>query len=211
MKQNADPTKSTYNSLTDAFDYYNENLFDGELPRCLITLQRKNMRTAGYYSPGRFKKTSGKEKTDEIAINPAYMEKKKFKEVLSTLVHEMVHLWQEHLGKQNSRTAYHNTEWGEKMESIGLMPSSTGKPGGKKTGQKMGDYIIENGLFENKTKELLKRGFSFPWGEVGVMPTGWSGRKVKYTCPVCLVNVWGKSNLALACMQCKVKLNARSL
>lgn len=209
MKQIADPTISTYNSLTEAFDYFNENLFDGELPRCLITLQRKNMRTAGYYSPGRFKKTSGKDKTDEIAINPAYIEKTKFKEVLSTLVHEMVHLWQEHLGHHNSRRAYHNTEWGEKMESIGLMPSNTGKPGGKKTGQQMDHYIIENGLFQKKTDVFLKDGFKFPWGEAVITnPKGLSGRKVKYSCPKCFVNVWGKGGMRFACLNCAVELNA---
>jgi len=33
------------------------------------------------------------------------------------------------------------------MESIGLMPSDTGEPGGKRTGQRMSDYPIEGGAF----------------------------------------------------------------
>ncbi|MBM5564638.1 SprT-like domain-containing protein, partial [Klebsiella quasipneumoniae] len=80
--------------------------------------------------------------TDEIAMNPAYFAVCPPEEIMQTLVHEMAHLWQHHFGKPGRR-GYHNKEWAERMEEIGLMPSSTGKPGGAKTGDKMADYIIE--------------------------------------------------------------------
>ena len=35
----------------------------------------------------------------------------------------------------------YNKEFAEKMMSVGLMPSTTGKPGGKTVGQKMSDYF----------------------------------------------------------------------
>ncbi|GBF44537.1 putative zinc metallopeptidase [Leptospira ellinghausenii] len=211
MKEENDPTRSTYTALTTAYDFYNENLFESKLPKCLITLQRKNVNTAGYYSPKRFKKTTGNITTDEIAINPAHINKENIEDVLSTLVHEMTHLWQEHFGKQTSRRSYHNGEWGTKMETIGLMPSDTGKPGGKRTGQKMGDYVIENGLFQQKTEILLKNGFTLPWGEIvdtNPNPNGLSGKKVKYYCPLCLVNLWGKPGLRFACLDCIVEFQA---
>jgi predicted SprT family Zn-dependent metalloprotease len=65
---------------------------------------------------------------------------------MSTIVHEMVHHWQHHLGKP-SRSTPHNTEWANKMEAIGLMPSSTGQPGGKRTGHRVADYILPGGAF----------------------------------------------------------------
>jgi hypothetical protein len=34
------------------------------------------------------------------------------------------------------------------MERIGLMPSATGAPGGRRTGQRMTHYIIRGGLFD---------------------------------------------------------------
>jgi hypothetical protein len=83
-------------------------------------------------------------------------------EVLRTIVHELVHQWQERFGKP-TRRCYHDRQFAEKMESIGLMPSDTGMPGGKKTGQKMGDYMIRGGRFETVTRELLKTGFSISW------------------------------------------------
>jgi hypothetical protein len=45
--------------------------------------------------------------------------------ILSTLVHEMVHVWQETYGNP-SRRGYHNRQWAEKMREVGLQPSSTG-------------------------------------------------------------------------------------
>ena len=36
-----DPTRTTYQGLTEAHDFFNERLFGGRLPRCLITMQRQ--------------------------------------------------------------------------------------------------------------------------------------------------------------------------
>jgi hypothetical protein len=47
------PTDQAYEELQCAYDYFNEKLFDGKLPPCLITLQRKP-RTLGYYAPNNF-------------------------------------------------------------------------------------------------------------------------------------------------------------
>jgi len=75
----------------------------------------------------------------------------------------MVHCWQYCHGTP-SRRHYHNREWARKMESIGLMPSSTGLPGGATTGQVMSDYIIDSGRFI-RAYETLKssKGFKLNW------------------------------------------------
>lgn len=70
---------------------------------------------------------------DEIALNPELLEERSVKETLSTLVHEMVHLEQEHFGEAPKR-AYHNKQWAEWMDRVGLVPSTTAAPGGKRTG-----------------------------------------------------------------------------
>ena len=49
------------------------------------------------------------------------------------------------------------------MESIGLIPSSTGKVGGKKTGQSMNDYPEKGGIFENLCIKLFKDGLFIKW------------------------------------------------
>lgn len=155
------PTQQTYGELQRAYTHYNNVLFDGALPDCLITLQREK-RTYGYFSSRRFIHREGERLTDEIAINPSFFAVIPMREILQTIVHEMVHLWQYHHGDPGRR-GYHNKEWGDKMESIGLMPSHTGQPGGKKTGERMGDYAIEGGRFLEASEQLLATGFKLDW------------------------------------------------
>jgi len=105
--------------------YFNKTLFNQALPPCLITLQRHG-RYYGYFSPERFKHRDKDTTTDEIAINPDYIHQVDVIEVLATLVHEMLHLQQEHFGTP-SRGRYHNKQWAKMMEDVGLIPSDTGK------------------------------------------------------------------------------------
>lgn len=118
-------------------------------------------RTCGYFSAKRFARADG-ETTDEIALNPSYFAAVPLVETMQTLVHEMVHLWQHHFGTPG-RVRYHNEEWAGKMERVGLMPSSTGRPGGKRTGDKMADYAIEGGPFLQACAALLTTSFSISW------------------------------------------------
>lgn len=154
------PTATTYAELQLAYDTFNKHLFDNSLPECLITLQREK-RTYGYFSAQRFANSSG-EKIDEIAMNPSYFAIVPLLEIMQTLVHEMAHLWQHHYGTPG-RGRYHNQEWATKMECIGLMPSSTGQPGGKRLGDHIGDYPIEGGKFLTVCKELLTCNFRISW------------------------------------------------
>lgn len=160
MNQTPRPTEEAYAELQQAYDFYNTALFRGTLPACLITFQRQK-RTMGYFSGRRFARRDGAI-VDEIAMNPEYFAVVSLIEVLQTLVHEMTHLWQAHMGKP-SRACYHNTEWADKLESIGLMPSSTGQPGGRRVGQLMADYVIDGGPFALATQKLLEGGFLITW------------------------------------------------
>lgn len=135
-------------------------LFDPPLPVPMFALDQ-SPKTFGYYRRGRFVSAKG-EIADEIAINPRFFATHGFRELVQTMAHEMVHQWQAHHGK-SSRSGYHNAEWGGKMESIGLMPSSTGKPGGKKTGQCVADYLIEGGSLEALYQRLNAEGVMIPW------------------------------------------------
>lgn len=150
------PTVEFYDLFQNIFDYLNENLFENKLPNCMIIITRKN-NVFGYYAKGRWI-NSDNEKTDELAINPLFFNKRPLLEILQTMAHEMCHLWQEHFGTTSRRT-YHNQEWGNKMISIGLMPSNTGEEGGKKTGQQMMEFPIPNGLFLEVAQNLIENSF----------------------------------------------------
>ena len=204
------PTAETYAALQQAHDFFNERLFEGELPHCLMTLQRRR-RAFGFFAGGLWQATESDVKADEIALNPAHLMHRSIEETLSTLVHEMVHEWQHHFGK-SSRSGYHNKEWAAKMIDVGLMPTNTGGPGGKLTGQSMTHLIIEDGPFIRACRELIdQRGFKFPFVERSqnelerplkepAEPTDPS--KTKYHCQSCETNVWGKPDLRLLCLDC---------
>ena len=155
------PTSEFYSLLNMAFEHFNEVLFAGRLPACLLTVQRET-NTMGYFSPDRWGNRRG-EKAHEIAINPAYFASHSLVEVLQTLVHEQCHLWQQCFGQRKSQYGYHNREWAAKMESIGLVPSQTGAPGGKRTGQQMSDYPLPGGPFLAACDSLVATGFQINW------------------------------------------------
>jgi len=201
-RSQADPTRAEYAALATAYDFFNMELFEGSLPHCLITLQRKHG-MMGYFSPERFEGRDEAERTDEIALNPATFATSSDTDILSTLVHEQVHLWQQHFG-QPGRGRYHNGEWADKMEALGLMPSNTGKPGGKRTGQRMTHFVIEGGRFDLACKKLLATGFRINW-QSRETESGGGGSpkkdpsKIKFTCPVCGLNAWAKTGAAIRC------------
>jgi hypothetical protein len=129
-----------------------------------------------------------------------------------------------------------------------LMPSSTGEPGGARTGQKMSDYPIDGGPFLVACTDLVEREFSLSWLDEEVDPnsiyeraaihkpkrrspvtemlytnlgeffhelelrqrgsTAVQKRKVKYCCPTCETNVWGKRGLTLLCGMCGIEFEA---
>jgi predicted SprT family Zn-dependent metalloprotease len=194
----ATPTKRIYDGFDEAYKYFNARLFDNRLPTCLITV-RPHRGAYGYFSSQRFGSSSGKEIRDEIALNIRTFQQRSPRQIYSTLVHEMVHLEQYHFGKP-SRASYHNKEWGRLMERIGLMPSATGAPGGKRTGQSVSHYVIANGLF---AKAFAARKFVVPYFDrQHESEKTRAKRKITYACPSCDDRVWGKPDVEPHCGKC---------
>jgi hypothetical protein len=165
MHMNLTPTEELYSSLQTAFEHFNRELFDNELPNVIFTMQRKQ-KCMGYFSPDRWASSEKNEFCHELAINPAFIGNSSLLTTFQTLVHEQVHIFQaiEPESRKPGRNGYHNKQWASKMEDIGLMPSSTGKPGGKKTGQNMSDYPIKGGPFLDACKSLINsHAFNIPW------------------------------------------------
>ena len=200
------PTVQQFGALQLAFNHFNRVLFDGQLPSCLLNLSRKRS-AGGFFAPERWEK--GDTVVHEISLNPNHLTPPMI-EVMGTLVHEMAHLWQEEFGMPGRR-GYHNVEWADKMEKIGLIPTATGKPGGKRIGDRMSHYIDAEGRFKQAFDDMPDRAL-LPWrtvirrkgGSGGNGSGGSNGRgrkksKVKYSCPSCSVNVWGKPDLQIRC------------
>jgi hypothetical protein len=57
-----DPTRITYISLSEAHDFFNKALFEGQLPHCLLTM-RRHAKARAHFSSQRFSSRAGGEAT----------------------------------------------------------------------------------------------------------------------------------------------------
>lgn len=214
---NVTSPNSEYKSLDRAFSYFNDALFGGTLPGALITLH-DHPRARGYFRRKAFAHRSEAEAyTDEICLCPGTHSGRSDLDILSTLVHEMCHLWQFHHGEP-PRRCYHDREFAEKMQAVGLMPSDTGLVGGRKTGQHMTHYVIEGGAFDIACRDLLATGWRLQWeqparqtpaqgGSAGA--TGGESPKAtrrKFTCATCKLTAQAKPTARLVCGECLVEM-----
>ena len=220
------PTQKFYGLFQYIFDHYNNSLFDGQIKDCIISITRKK-NVFGHFAPKRFFHAEDHE-TDELALNPSMFVKFPLIEICQTIVHEMCHAWQEYYGKP-SRAGYHNKEFADKMMEVGLMPSSTGNPGGKIVGQTMADYPMDGGRFLEVSEELMNnrifeglyyevnplilqnvdntkplydqiKDLSLGSDESTTKPKPPKKSKIKYSCGCS--NVWGKPELQIHCNVC---------
>ncbi len=196
------PTRETYTALQEAYDWFNRELFQSNLPQALIVLHRKK-NAKGYFWAEMWQGATDDDKLDEISLTPETLHRPD-KDMLSTVVHEMVHLWQYHNGKP-SRTGYHNQEWADMMEEIGLHPTVNGTWEGKSTGQKCTHLIVDGHRFDVAATNFLEDRKVISWyGVVPVQKEAKNKNKILYTCgcnPV--VKVWGKAGLSIACEICE--------
>ena len=196
-------TPAQYRAFQEAYDFFNAELFAGSLPHVLVTLQR-HANARGYFSPERF--TGRVENTaaaHELAMNPDTFTGRTDEEILSTLAHEMVHVWQQTHGTP-PRRSYHDRQWAAKMKEIGLQPSTTGEPGGKETGQSVTHYIIPGGRYTTAYAKLAATGLRLDWqsAPAGVQAKAKKASKTKFSCPECGQNAWAKSDAQLICGDC---------
>lgn len=199
------PTHDQYLAFQKIYDHFNKTLFRSELPQVMLTFSRECKRAYGFFSPKRWLKDGSA--VHEISLNPDHFSVRKAKDILGTLVHEMVHLWQECYGNP-SRKGYHNKQWAEKMKQIGLYPSSTGSKGGKETGQSCSHYIIDNGCYE-KAFVTIDKADLIPLTTIQYLESEKKKKrndKLKYSCISCDSAVWGKDGLNIVCADCDEKM-----
>lgn len=233
-KSNSTPmTMRVLEDLNFAKNFFNKCLFGGQLSDCALCFTR-NPKAWGYFARERLQSLDG-ETSHEIALNAEGISLRSDRENLATLVHELVHQWRYELGpadKQGRRGAtpgYHCTHWARKMEEVGLIPTSTGLPNGKKTGFRITHFILPGGPFDQAYEELQKAGFRIRWGERieyaypdvngddGESPfsrpqdiPGRSGKKrksrVRFMCPSCELKAYAKPSAKLRCDECDKRM-----
>ena len=99
---------------------YNATLFDGELGGVKIRLSRRMKNRLGHYM------VAGGGQPAEIAMSLRHIERDSWDDVLHTLVHEMVHQWQD----QNGMALDHGQAFREKAIEVGISARATRPAGG---------------------------------------------------------------------------------
>jgi hypothetical protein len=163
--------------LEKAYAFFKRKLFKKKQFNCLIRTETKVKNPTGFSGDGYFKARNNLsvdgDEAHTISLNPNHFLRKTTREILASLVHQMVHaaLWedQNRAGERETKPTYHSKDWAMKMEKIGLIPSSTGKEGGKKTGQVMSQYEKPGGLFAKACQELFDSGFNITWADRDIM------------------------------------------
>lgn len=182
-------------ALTALFDRCNVGLFGGGLPPAVVIVQRKRS-AHGYFRARQFDRRGGARVLDEVALNPTTFRGRTDREIVSTLVHEMVHLWQFHFGKPGRR-GYHNRQWARKMIEVGLQPSDTGKPNGKQTGEWVSHYVLPGGAFARLWPTLQADDLRLRWQARKAPPA--EQTRVRFWCSSCDQKAWAVSTVLLLC------------
>lgn len=201
--------------LTEAYEVFNEKLFNKELPPCVVTLGKK-AGALGVFMPSRWRmksefgtETDSKllvetaEDAPELRMVPSYFKSRSTKEILSTLLHEMVHWWRASLCEKKKTKRHHDKHWAAKMEELGLMPYNINNPE-KKTGHKCSHTIMEGGIFNDVATSLIEKGLEirYYFAERSSSTVRQYTKKIKYTCPVCESVVRGVPGLSIKCVEC---------
>lgn len=203
------PTQELWESYEAAFDFFNQMLFDGALPQCMLNFSCKG-RANGAFKPARWEKhlEDGQNRTShEISLNPALLQKP-IADIMSELVKLMVHLWQYQTGTASDHQGYHNRLWSDKMSEIGLPVSHDGTPDGKKTGYKIQHWIEQNGKFEQALKEMPKN--YFPWQGERTPIRKSAPVRLKYICPICNNTVLAGKDRKMLCIQTEECVRAKA-
>ena len=198
--------------LNKIFDLLNETFFENELSRPTITIQ-STPRAYGHFSLREDTWVSKLGGTHEINIGAGTLARP-IEEVVSTLLHEMVHYYNYERGVQDcSRgNTYHNRKFKEEAERRGLNVEHSDKYGWSHTSPSdlLLDFVLENDLSDILINRNEFSGFQM--GGTGthsgtpITPTAKKSSSRKYICPCCGTSIRATKKVNIGCLDCGVPM-----
>ena len=202
--------------LNKIFDLLNERYFDGTLSKPVITIQ-STPRAYGHYTLYDAWSVDGDKGMREINIGAGTLSRP-IENVVATLLHEMVHYWNDNHGiKDCSRgNTYHNRKFKEKAETCDLHIEHHPTYGWSLTSptDALMEFCVENNLTEirlcrNDGISIRGTGTGATGTRAGTA-TGATGRKKnstrKYYCPCCGMSVRATKTVHIGCLDCQEPL-----
>lgn len=198
-------TKIVIEELHRAFNMFNENLFQGELPEPAILIQSRGNKklTLGWCSVKQiWKNEITMEEKYEINIVAEALNRGVYP-VMATLLHEMVHLHNLVKGiKDTSRGfTYHNMKYKKTAEAHGLIVDHADKIGWsvtKLSGLTMD--LVDKYEFDEAVFSLGRRDINFDGAGKPRKKVKTSSRK--YICPVCGTSIRASKDVNILCGDC---------
>lgn len=201
MKNTKATIKPMIETLEELFVKLNNKYFDGKLERPVITIAPDTCRAYGWFTTWRaWKETEIKDSEGyyEITITSDYLDRTPV-EIAGTLLHEMVHLYNQMNGINDCSRGgkYHNIKFKESAEAHGLETKKDSRYGWSITSPstQTAEYL-----------ESLK--LSFPL----YRPTPEKGQRVrkksstrKYVCPICGTIIRATKEVHVTCSDCGVE------
>ena len=209
---------TTYNRaaayLNTIFDLLNARYFESALSRPIITIQ-STPKAYGHYTLYDAWSVDGDKGMREINIGAGTLSRP-IENVVATLLHEMVHYWNDLNGvKDCSRgNTYHNKNFKAKAEACGLIIEHHPTYGWSITSpsDELLEFCIDNDLREIR---LCRNDADFSrvpgtGTHAGTLSgNGGFNKKSstrKYVCPCCGMSVRATRNVNIACMDCEEQL-----
>ena len=146
-------SKHKITTLEELFNFYKIELFESNLPFCLINVSI-HRNSNGFFAPKAYNNSSG-QASYQISFNPNCKNLSQI-EFHQLLVHNMVHLYQEMDGTAPLKLGYHNKKWCTYMEDLGLKPFNE-NDAHLSTGDNVSQTVIKGGKFENAFLKINKQ------------------------------------------------------
>ena len=199
--------------LNKIFDLLNVEYFENALSRPTITIQ-STPKAYGHFSLSENTWVSKLGGTHEINIGAGTLSRP-IEEICTTMLHEMIHLYNYTNGVQDcSRgNTYHNKRFKEAAEAHGLTVKHSDKYGWSHTSptEKLIDFVIENQLSDILLNRNEPTGFFV--GKTGTHNGGINTTNPprtsstrKYACPVCGMSVRATRTVRIACIDCNEQM-----
>jgi len=215
------PTERLMHAYEAAYCYFRDELLVpvlGEsLPDPILTFSRSSKRTLAFFAPDVWRADlDDSERRHELGIVPAHTADDP-REVMASLVHEMLHFADYVAGTAPKSSGYHGKKWAARMEKVGLPPVS----GPNKSRVTVSHEIVPNGPYA-RAYDALPKSILLPFvaaiagvatsgedesGEdstAGKKPPTKAGKRFKYACPKCATTMRGPAGRKLICGDCEV-------
>lgn len=182
------PNRILWESYQQAFNYFNERLFEGTLPQCILSFAATG-KSLGFFRDKRWK-VDEFQALPEISLNPVLLTRHDDL-IFQVLVKNMVQLWQQTFGTPPNKEFYYNIEFTEKMEDLGL-------PCTPDYGYSISFEPAADGAYSKTNPEAIKRFFPLT---TTTAPTHIKTpqKRVLYICPECSFKAYASAGGKLIC------------